>query len=82
MKLLKKGIAKDKSYIALFFQCKNGVDTYTERFNVLKEYEIFTGYGCCIRTPDFYITIKGVKFACFWGGPTIGYDNKCYVVKE
>lgn len=80
MKLLRKGIAKDKSYILLEFQCKNGVDTYFERFDIVEKYELFLGYGYCIRKPDFYITIKGIKYFCFWeDGKTILRHNKCYV---
>lgn len=80
-KLLKKGISKDGSFIRLVFQCKNGIDTYTEDFNIVEEYNLHVGYGCYIRTPDFYITIKNVKYACFWmDGKTIIQSNKCYIV--
>lgn len=81
-KLLKKGIAKDNSFIRLVFQCTNGIDTYNEDFYIVEEHNLFLGYGYCVRTPDFYINFKGNKYACFWAGKTIGLNNKCYVVKN
>lgn len=87
-KLLKKGIAQDKTYIALMFQCTNGIDTYTKRFIIKEKHNLFLGYGTHVRTPDFFITIKGVKYACFYvDGKTIKiprdnrfeYDGVCYV---
>ena len=65
-KLVSKGLAKDKTYISLKCLCTNGIDTYTKRFLIKKEHEIFVGYGCYTRTPDFYITIFNVKYACFY----------------
>ena len=80
--LLKKGIAKDGSFIRLVFQCKNGVDTYNEDFKIVEQHDLHLGYGYCVRTPDFYITIKNIKYACFYeDGKTILQSNKCYIVK-
>lgn len=76
-KVLRKGTAKDRSYIYLECQCKNGIDTFIRRFIIKEENEIFLGYGCYVRTPDFYITIKEVKYACFYADGkniTIPYD--------
>lgn len=91
MKLLRKGIAKDKSFIRLTFECSNGIDTYYRDYLIKEEYNIFVGYGCYIRTPDFSITIQGIKYNCFKvDGKTIKipykngreYDGVCYIAKE
>ena len=82
-KLLKKGISKDKTFIRLVFQCTNGIDTYNEDFYIKEKYNLFLGYGTHVRTPDFYITINNVKYACFWqDGKNILRENKCYVVTD
>lgn len=90
-KLIRKGIAHDRTYIALGFQCNNGIDTFMRRFQIRNQNDIFVGYGTHVRTPDFEITIKGVTYACFnVDGKTIKipsddrfeYDGVCYVKGE
>lgn len=79
-KLIKKGIAKDKSFIRLTFQCNNGVDTYHEDFIIKAKRDIHVGYGYCEKKPDFHIEIYGIKYACFReDGKTILRNNKCYI---
>lgn len=78
-KLIKKGISKEKTFISLVFRCENGIDTYSERYYI--DQFLFTGYGCCEKKPDFTIEIFGVKYECFYGGKTIGYENKCRIAK-
>lgn len=88
---MRKGIAKDNSYIALELKCKNGVDTYVKRFKIAEEHSTFLGYGYCVRTPDFEITINNRRFVCFWADITIGiphdkehgeYDGLCFEDNE
>lgn len=91
-KILRKGIAKDSSYIAYECQCKNGIDTYVRRFLIKQKNDIFVGYGYCERTPDFTITIKDIEYACFHADgknikipyhPTHGeFDGLCYAINK
>lgn len=82
-KIVNKAIAKDGSYIAITFLCEDGINTYKEKFYIFKENELHTGYGCRERTPDLYVTVFGIKYACFYmDGYTIIQCDKCYPVKE
>ncbi len=77
MKILRKGISKDNSFIRLVFS-----EDYYEDFVIVEKERLFLGYGYCVRTPDFFTTIKGKKYACFWqDGKTIIRSNKCYEVE-
>lgn len=86
-RLIKKGIAKDNAYIVLAFERESGFETYNVRFLIKEKENIFVGYGTHERTPDFHITIKDIKYACFYSdGKNIKipyangreFDGVCY----
>lgn len=90
-KYIRKGIARDKSFIRLVYQCTNGVDTYNEDFLIDEERYIHLGYGYCVRTPDLKIKLNGITYCCFYAdGKTITipfangreYDGVCYIEKQ
>ena len=57
--ILRKGISRDQTYIAIERQCNNGIDTFMQRFLIKKITDIHLGYGYKVRTPDGELHIKG-----------------------